>query len=489
MPSEKANPGRTVTSREPRAVNSSHILTLLVFTYILVFMTAWGHSRDGGSPAPGEPGVARPATADELAPVSVPEPSSEAMQYYRSGNWFWVINRLWALIIPGFLAFTGFSARLRNLAHRAGRGWFLTIGIYMLMFMAVIYVLDLPLSYYQGFVRQHAYGLSNQSLTRWLRNSIVRLAVDMGVAFALVWMPYLLMARSPRRWWLYAAILSVPFLLFTMMVVPVFYDPLFNQFGPMKNKELERSILALASRAGIERSRVFEVDKSADTNAVNAYVTGFWQSKRVVLWDTLIKKLDEPELLVVMGHEMGHYALGHVVRSILMSSVLTFVGLFLVDRIGRWLVWRYRKRLGFEQLADIASVPLLMMLLELVFVVLSPVGLAYSRYQEHEADRYALNLTRSNHAAGTAHVKLLTENLGNPRPGILYKIFRASHPTAGERIDFANSYHPWRVDRVPDLESSRQQSIVELPGSALTQRPARKKYSGNVEMEAPSERH
>ena len=210
--------------------------------------------------------------------------------------------------------------------------------------------------------------------TRWLRNSVVRLAVDMAVAFALIWVPYLLLARSPRRWWLYVAMFSVPFLFVTMLVVPVFYDPLFNKFGPMKNKELERSILALASRAGIEGSRVFEVDKSADTNAVNAYVTGFWQSKRIVLWDTLIKKLNEPELLVVMGHEMGHYALGHVVRSILMSSIVTFVGLFLVDRLGRWLVRRYRDRLGFDQLADIASVPLMMMLLEAAFLVLSPVA-------------------------------------------------------------------------------------------------------------------
>ncbi len=258
---------------------------------------------------------------------AVPEPSPKAMQYYRTGNWLWVINQIWALIVPGVLAFSGFSARLRNLARQLGAAGSLTIGIYMIMFLAILFVIDLPLSYYQGFVRQHAYGLSNQTLARWLRNSVVRLAVDMAVAFALMWIPYLLLARSPRRWWLYAAILSVPFLFVTMLVMPVFYDPLFNEFGPMKNKELERSILALASRAGIEGSRVFEVDKSADTKAVNAYVTGFWQIKRIVLWDTLIKKLDEPELLVVMGHEMGHYVLGHVVRSILMSSIVIFVGL------------------------------------------------------------------------------------------------------------------------------------------------------------------
>jgi STE24 endopeptidase len=446
MRSDRVDPKMVSSSRTPRAVSSAQILTALLFVYILVFTTAWGHSRNGTPPVPGEPGVSdtRNATGD---PVPVPAPSAEAMEYYRTGNWLWAINRLWALIVPGVLAFSGASARLRDFAQRLGRGWFLTIGLYIIIFLAVMYVIDFPLSYYQGFVRQHAYGLSNQTLSRWLRNSIVRLAVDMGVAFALMWFPYLLLARSPRRWWLYTAMLSVPFLIVTMIVVPVFYDPLFNKFGPMKNKDLEGSILSLASRAGIEGGRIFEVNKSADTNAVNAYVTGFWSSKRIVLWDTLIRKLTEPELLVVMGHEMGHYALGHVVRSILLSSIVTFIGLFLVDRFGRWLVHRYRDRLGFDQLADIASVPLMLMLLNAAFLVLSPVALAYSRYQEHEADRYALDLTRNNHADATAHVKLLTENLGNPRPGLFYKIFRASHPSAGERIDFANSYHPWRAKR------------------------------------------
>jgi STE24 endopeptidase len=489
MHSDPVTAKTTVNTRPPRAVSSAHVLTLLLFIYILVITTAWGHSRQTGIPVPGEPGAPKPSTSNELAPVSVPEPSSEAMEYYRTGNWLWTINRLWALIVPGLFAFSGWSARLRNLAQRLGRGWFLTIGLYIVMFLAIMYVVDFPLSFYQGFVRQHGYGLSNQTLSRWLRNSVVRLAVDMGMAFALVWVPYLILARSPRRWWLYAAILSVPFLFLTMMIVPVFYDPLFNDFGPMKNKELERSILSLAGRAGIEGSRVFEVDKSADTNAVNAYVTGFWQSKRIVLWDTLIKRLDESELLVVMGHEMGHYALGHVVRSILMSSIVTLVGLFLVDRLGNSLVHRYRDRLGFDQLADIASVPLLIMLLEAAFLVLSPVGLAYSRYQEHEADEYALKLTKANHAAGTAHVKLLTENLGNPRPGLFYKIFRASHPSAGERIDFANSYHPWLADRVTDLERVRQKTVIEPADSPSTPRPGPEKNFGNSEMEVPPARH
>jgi STE24 endopeptidase len=447
MPRDRATPKNGTGGNDLTVFNSSHILTLLVFAYFLVFAAAWAQSRDVGPPGPKSAGVIKSTSAQEHVPVAVPEPSEKAMQYYNSGMWLWGLNRIWGLLLPGFLAFSGLSARLRNLARRLGKLWFLTIGFYIVLYLAIVFVIELPITYYQGFVRQHAYGLSNQTLGKWLRDSFIGLFIEAASGFALVWIPYLLLARSPRRWWIYTAILMVPFLFLTVFVKPIWIDPLFNTFGPMKNTELERSILTLADRAGIEESRIFEVDKSVDTKAVNAYVTGFWQTKRIVLWDTLVKKLEEPELLFVMGHEMGHYVLGHVVRSILLSSIVTLAGLFLIDSLGRWLVKLYRERLGFADLADIASVPLMIMLLELAFLVLSPLGLAYSRHQEHEADRFALNLTRTNHSGGLSFVKLQAENLGNPRPGLFYRIFRSSHPSIGERIDFCNSYHPWLSDQ------------------------------------------
>ena len=222
---------------------------------------------------------------------------------------------------PGLIALPGSPPGSATWRGGSAGSWFLTVGLYVVLYLAIVFVIDLPLAYYEGFVRQHAYGLSNQTLAKWLGDSLKGLAVEMAVGFAFAWVPYLLLARAPRRWWLYTALLSVPFLFVTVLVKPIWIDPLFNDFGPMKNKALERSILDLASRAGIEGSRVFEVDKSVDTNAVNAYVTGVFGTKRIVLWDTLIARLDEKELLFVMAHEMGHYVLGHVVRSILLSVV------------------------------------------------------------------------------------------------------------------------------------------------------------------------
>jgi Zn-dependent protease with chaperone function len=284
--------------------------------------------------------------------------------------------------------------------------------------------------------------MSNQSHAKWLSDSLIGLTVEMVLGFALTWVPFLLLRKLPRRWWLFLAILTVPFLLLGMLVKPIWIDPLFNDFGPMKDRRLEASILDLAGRAGIEGSRVFEVNKSVDTKAVNAYVTGVGQTKRIVLWDTLIARLNERELLVVMAHEMGHYVLGHVVRSIVLSSLVTLASLYLVHRLGNILVRRFRERLGFRSLADVAAIPLIVLLMQCSGLVVGPAAYAYSRYQEHEADRFALDLTRTNHSAAMAFVKLQQENLGNPRPGPVYRIFRATHPSIADRIEFCNSYRP-----------------------------------------------
>jgi Zn-dependent protease with chaperone function len=387
--------------------------------------------------------AAEPERLDERAPVPVPEPSALALRYYRSGNWLWAFDEVWTLAVLALLLFTGTSAAIRNLAQRIGRNWFFTIAIYAVLWTGLLYLIDLPLAYFQGFVRQHAYGLSNQTLGRWFGNSLKALCVAMVGGFLFTWVPYLVLARSPKRWWLYTTLLAVPFLFFVMLIAPVWIDPLFNKYGPMKNQGLEGKILALAARAGIDGGRIYEVDKSRDTKAVNAYVKGFLSSKRIVLYDTLLQKLDDTQVLVVMGHEMGHYVLGHVARTIWLSTIVILLSLFAVDRLGRRLIARFSGRFGFDRLSDVASVPLLLILIQAMSLLLSPVALAYSRAQEHEADRFALELTRSNRSAALAFATLQQENLSNPWPGPFYKLWRSTHPSIGERITFCNQYHPW----------------------------------------------
>ena len=251
---------------------------------------------------------------------------------------------------------------------------------------------------------------------------------------AVAWVPYLLLRKSPKRWWLYTGMAAVPLMIFVVFVSPLWIDPLYNDFGPMQDKALETKILALAERSGIEGGRVYEVNASADTNAVNAYVTGFMGSKRIVLWDTTIKKLQEDELLFIMAHEMGHYVLGHVAKGIALFSVVILVVLYLIHRTAGVVIGRFKGRFGFEELSDIASLPLIIVLVKVLSLVITPVVLTHTRHIEHESDRFGLEITHDNNAAARSFVALQEENLGYPRPGLLYKIWRSSHPTLGDRF-------------------------------------------------------
>ena len=414
----------------------------LALSFFLISVPFVAGAEDPPPPTDSAAAMDAPAPA-ETGPVSVPPATEKALLYYRSGNVLWGVDVALGFLIPIAFVFTGFSARLRDGARKIGRNWFFTLVVYFVFFSLIYFVIALPWAYYIEFVRQHDYGLSNQTLGKWFSDSLKGLMVGLVMGALFLWVPFLLLKKSPHRWWLYTSILAVPFLFLMIVVAPIWIDPLFNDFGPMKDRGLEQRILALADRAGIEGSRVFEVNKSVDTKAVNAYVTGFFGTKRIVLWDTIIAKLTPPELLTVMGHEMGHYVLGHVPKTVAFFAVLILVTLYLAHRTAGFFFARHRERMGFDSLADAAALPLLLLLTNMFSFLASPIALAYSRHNEHESDRFALEITRDNHAFGVAFVKLQTENLGNPRPGLLYVLWRASHPPIGERIDFCNAYRPW----------------------------------------------
>jgi Zn-dependent protease with chaperone function len=375
--------------------------------------------------------------------VVVPPPTPLALQYYRSGNWLWGLDTLVGLVIPFCFLASGLSAQLRDWSFRIGRRWLLSVAVYAVLFVVLSLLVTLPLSWYEGFVRQHAYGLSNESPAKWVTDWLKGVALS-GVGAALVlWIPYLLLRRSPRRWWLYTGLATAPLATFILVISPIWIDPLFNHFGPMKDRVLEQRILALAARAGIPGSRVFEVNKSEDTETVNAYVTGLGATKRIVLWDTTLRKLEPDQIAFVVGHEMGHFVLHHVLSAIIVVTLVVTGSLYVVHRVADSMIRRHSGRWGFSSLADVASFPLLIFLGSGVLFVVSPAVLAFNRHLEHEADRFGLELTHDSRAAATAFVRLQQENLGIPRPGPIFKLWRASHPPLGERVDFANRYRPW----------------------------------------------
>ena len=377
-------------------------------------------------------------------PVAIPPPSAAAIRYYQSGNWLWAFSTVWGLLVPALLVFTGFSARLNEWAKSFSTRWYVVLSVYFIAFASIIFVADFAFDYYADFVRPHAYGLSSQAFVKWSHDEFISFALSLVGGILFLWIPYLLLRRAPRRWWLYTWLASIPLSFIIFFVEPIWIEPLFNDFTPMHDGVLKSRILELGRRAGIDAADVFEVNKSVDTNQTNAYVTGIGSTQRIVLWDTIIKDSTPDELLATMGHEMGHYVLGHVWKVMLVGSLMLLVGLWSVDRGAGWILREFGARIGISSLADASSLPLLLLTFGVVIFFLSPVLLAFSRHQEHEADRFGLEITRDNHACASSFAKIVDSDLAYPTPGVLYEWWRASHPSLGERIEFCNDYHPWR---------------------------------------------
>ena len=407
---------------------------------------------DVSSPGPTTNIAERSAAFELSAPVPVPEPSAKAVQFYHSGIVWWLVSEGWSWFVPALILFSGFSGWLGRQAKRIGRWEVSATFVFVLLYFLIDFVLSFPMSYFRNFVRLHDYGLSNQTFARWLDHSLKGLLVNVvlyGTTFAVLRQ---LIRGSPRRWWVYCSLFVGGMVFFMAFIYPIWIDPLFNRFGPMQDKKLEANITALAQRAGIEGARIYEVDMSADTKAINAYVNGLGSTTRIVLWDTIIAKLDREELRVIMAHEMGHYVLRHVLIGCLLMALTYAVAFFLVDRLGNRIISKLRNRLGFESLSDLGGITLLILFITVFQFLSAPLLNVVSRYHEHEADRFALEMTRNSRASALAFVKLQQENLGVPRPAFLVMLWRGTHPALGERIDFANSYHPWKTGEAGKYE-------------------------------------
>src|SRR5262249_55372423 len=256
-----------------------------------------------------------------------------------------------------------------------------------------------PLTFTSGWYVEQRYRLSRQTLPAWLWDGVKSLLVSAVIMPPMVWLLYTCIRRSPRRWWLGFWLASLPVLTFLVLVAPVVIEPLFNRFEPLRDAALREKILALAARAGIEGGRVYQVDMSTKTRALNAYANGLGETKRIVLWDTLLARMKEDEILFVMGHEMAHYVFQHVLILLGAGFVGMFISFGLTDRAAGARLASRGERWGVTHLGDLASLPVILGVLSaLQFFAMPAVG-AVSRTMERQADAFGLRLTGNGEAA------------------------------------------------------------------------------------------
>ncbi len=388
-----------------------------------------------------------------------PDKLAQAYALYRIDVALYFITTLYVFVVLWLMLRTGFAARLRDFADRVSRFWLVRAALVIALFSVTLELLQLPFSLYRHHISLQ-YGLSVQQWGSWFGDWAKGLALSLVVAIILGWVLYGVLRRSPRRWWFYFWLATIPFLLFAIFIQPILIDPLFNKFEPITDHhpELVEQIERVVYRAGMDipPSRMYEMKASEKTNELNAYVTGFGSSKRVVVWDTTMRHMTTPQTLFVFGHEMGHYVLGHLVKGFVVTVALLLVFFYVSYRIANWLMRRNGTAWGLRGLSDFASAPMLLLIFYVLSFLGDPAFNAISRHFEHQADQYGLEVIHglvpdSGRTAAESFQILGERSLDYPYVGKFAELWLWSHPTIADREIFAQTYDPWTEGKQPEF--------------------------------------
>jgi STE24 endopeptidase len=352
--------------------------------------------------------------------------------YFEGGYWLILWNALWGIGVSALLLGSGLSARMRDAAFRITSWRFPAIALYAAAFSVVTFVLTLPLDIYQGFFREHAYDLSNQSFPAWAGDDLTAFAVSTVLLSLLAPLVYLAIRAAPRSWWLWGTGLVLAFFVLVSLLSPLFLEPLFNHFQQLPPGPLRDQIVAMARADEIPASNVMQFDNSRQTSRISAHVSGFFGTTQISLNDNLLRQCTPDQVLAVLGHEMGHYVMNHEVN-FLVYLVFIVAGGFLS---ARWCCARLLERFGarwrVHGIDDPAGLPLLAASLTAYLFVLTPVSNSLIRQQEMQADIFGLNLARRPDAFAQVALKLSSYRKLNPSP--LEEIVFFDHPSGHTRI-------------------------------------------------------
>lgn len=447
-----ASSGKTMTPLQRR------LLSALVALFVMAGVSAVAAQQ---STPPSTKSVSEPSAASAQTIITEYSPPPENYQkskaYSDEHYRHFFFDSVYGFLVLMVVLRWRLATKYRDWAERASSRRFVQVIIFAPLLLLTVAFLTLPTDLWDESL-QRKFGLSVQSWRSWFSDWVTSQIVMLIIGTILVWMLYGVIRRSTRRWWFYFWMASIPVLLAVFFLQPLVIDPLFFKFTPLANShpDLLASMEQVVHRGGIEipSERMFEMNASTKTTALNAYVTGFGASKRAVVWDTIIAKATVPETLFVFGHEMGHYVLLHIPKEIAIDATILLFLLYVGYRLANWAVARFGPGLGIRSLADWASLPLLMLILFVLAFLATPAFNAVSRYFEHEADRYSLEVIHGivpdqGQVAAHAFEKSGEINLADPNPSTFIKIWMFDHPTRPERVHFVATYDPWSKGEQP----------------------------------------
>jgi STE24 endopeptidase len=361
-----------------------------------------------------------------------PEQRAQSDAYFEGGYWLQLFGLFYGLVVVAVLLWGRISQRMRDIAERVtARPWLYT-WIYLLLFVLAFFVLNLPWSIYTDYVREHQFGLATQTFGGWFGDQLKALLVSIVVLPLVLVAVYAAIRRTGARWWIWASGIAFVFALFAMMFAPVYVEPLFNDYKPLREGAAHDAVYSLALANQIPTDHVVEFDASRQTTRISANVAGFLGTTRVALNDNLLNKTSLPEIKAVLGHEMGHYVLNHGMRGVIYLTIIFVFAFWFTHRLLDAALARWGVRLGLRNRADPAALPLVFAIISIFSFFITPVSNSVGRQIEAEADAFGLNAAREPNGFAMAAMRLSTYRKIHPGP--LEEIIFYDHPSGYARV-------------------------------------------------------
>ncbi|VAW02440.1 Peptidase, M48 family [hydrothermal vent metagenome] len=363
--------------------------------------------------------------------------------YYEGGYWLILWGAVVGLLVDFFILQSRLSARFRDWAERITKKKWLQPGLYALPYSIAGFLMTLPWSIYTGFYREKQYDLLDQGFGAWFGEVAIGFAISLVIIPLLIIAIFAVIRRAPKTWWLWGTGVTAIFLLFGMLIAPVFIAPLFNEYTEMEAGPLRDKIVAMAEEHAVPADNIYVFNQSKQHKRVSANVSGLGPSIRISLNDNLLERTAPEEVAAVMGHELGHYVLQHIWRSFFIILAILALGLFLVSRFAPKLIDRYGERWGVRGISDPAAIPVFSMLLTLFFFLATPAQNTLVRVNESEADAFGLDAAKE--PDGFAKVAMRLSEYRKIEPGPWEEFIFHHHPSGSTRVHMAMQ---WKADNV-----------------------------------------
>jgi STE24 endopeptidase len=431
-------------------------MRLRTILLVLITITALATSAPAQT-TPTEAQALRQAADNIGAYTLPPEKLKLAVELFRARTTMHFVGEVWGILQLILLLALGVVARMRNFAVNVTKNRWAQCFIFVGFLLLTTTLLNAPLALYRHHVGL-AYGLSVQGWGSWLWDQAKSFLLSWLIGGLLVMLLFWVIRKSPNRWWFWFWIPTMAAVLFGVFISPVLVDPLFNKFEPLQqaNPALVGQLEKVVARSGVSLppERMFYMHASQKVTVLNAYVTGFGPSKRLVLWDTTIAQATPDEISSVFGHELGHYALHHIALGLAFTAVLLLGGFYLGQKLSLWALRRYGSRWRIPSQNDWAFLVVLVLVLNVLSFFSEPIENAFSRSIEHAADVYGQEAIHGIVADPQATTQQGFQRLGeasldDPNPHPVVDFWTSSHPSIADRAAFAVAYNPWAPGQHP----------------------------------------